>query len=128
MIGYYACIIMVPCFWLSAAVFAIGKERAANWLSGFHCLPGEEKAKYDRARMALDTRNDFLIWGGVMLAGALGARWISRFMALAAYGVWLVLFFRNVHLDIDKAFGKYKLPAGQDQTDRQTGQREEETE
>ena len=57
MIGFYACIVMVPCFWLLALFFAVGRERAANWLSGFHGLSKEEKAKYDRARMARDERN-----------------------------------------------------------------------
>ncbi len=110
MLGFYACIIMVPCFWLLALFFALGRERAADWLSGFHSLPEEERAKYDRARMARDERNASLLWGAVMLLGALGARWITGWAALAAYGVWLALFFRDVHWDIEKAFGKYRLP------------------
>lgn len=109
MTGFYACIIMVPCFWLLALFFAIGRERAANWISGFHSLPEEEREKYDRARMAGDERNACFLWGTVMLLGALGARLISGYMAVAAYGIWLVLFFRDVHFDMEKAFGKYRL-------------------
>lgn len=109
MIGFYACIVLVPFFGVLAVFFALGKEKAADWISGFHSMPKEERAKYDRARMALDTRNDLLLWGGIMLIGAVGARWISGLVALVAYGVWLVLFLRGVHLDMDKAFGKYKL-------------------
>ena len=80
----------------------------ANWLSGFHWLPEEERARYDRKRMAADCRNDFLLWGAILFLGALGSVWISGYAALVAYLVWAVLFFRNVHLDMDKAFGKYK--------------------
>ena len=77
MVGFYACIVMVPCFWLLALFFAVGRERAANWLSGFHGLSKEEKAKYDRARMAKDERNACFLWGLIMLFGAMGAMWIS---------------------------------------------------
>jgi hypothetical protein len=30
-------------------------------------------------------------------------------MAIIAFVVWLVVFFKDVHLDIEKAFGKYKI-------------------
>ena len=116
LIGFYACIVMVPCFWLLSLFFALGRERAANWLGGFHWLPEEERAKYDRARMARDERNASFLWGIIMLLGAMGAMWISGWVALAAYGIWMVLFFKDVHLDMDKAFGKYKLPEVQDKT------------
>lgn len=116
MIGFYACIIMVPCFWLLALFFAVGREGAADWISGFHGLSKEERAKYDRARMARDERNASFLWGLIMLLGAMGAMWVSGWMALAAYGVWLVLFFKDVHQDMDKAFGKYKLQEKQDKT------------
>lgn len=108
MIGFYMCIMMAVIFFLIALFFALGKERAANWLSGFHSLPEEERVKYDRKRMAADTRRDFLLWGAIMLAGALVSLWISGYGAAAAWAVWLVLFFKNVHLDEEKAFGKYK--------------------
>ena len=100
---------LAVCFWIFALFFALGKDKAADWLSGFHGLPEEERAKYDRKRMAEDARNQFLLWGLVMLAGAGTAQCISGWGAAAAFVVWLVLFFMNVHLDVDKAYGKYKL-------------------
>lgn len=109
MTGFYACIIMTAFFWLMAAIFAVGRERAANWLSGFHALPEEEKALYDRKRMAQDSRNDFLLWGAVMFVGAVCSLWISGYAAAAAYAAWLVLFFKDVRLDAEKAFEKYRL-------------------
>ena len=50
-----------------------------------------------------------LPWAAVMLAGAAGSRFISGYFAVAAYVVWIVLFFREVHLDARKAFEKYLL-------------------
>jgi len=103
------CLLLAVCFLISALLFALGKEKAADWLSGFHGLPEEERAKYDRKRMAEDERKHFLLWGLIMLAGAGGAQWISGWCAAAAYVIWMILFFKDVHLDMDKAFGKYKL-------------------
>ena len=110
MTGFYACLMLATCFWLCALFFALGRERAADWISGFHGLPKEERAKYDRARMARDERNACFLWGLIMLFGALGSLWISGWAAFVAGGIWLVLFLMDVHLDMDKAFGKYKLP------------------
>jgi len=93
-IGFYICIILVPVFGACALFFALGKEKAANALSGFSFLPEEERAKYDRKRMAADARDDFIKWGGIMLLGALGCLWISGYLAIAAYAAWLILFLR----------------------------------
>ena len=109
MLGYYACMILAVCFWLIALFFALGKEKAANCLSGFSFLPEEERAKYDRKQMAKDSRNQFLLWGCIMLAGAAASRLISGYCVLGVCAIWLILFFRNVHLDLDKAYGKYRL-------------------
>ena len=68
--------------------------------------------------MAKDERNACFLWGLIMLLGAGAALWITGWAALAAYGIWMVLFFRDVHLDTDRAFEKYKLPEGQKEPDR----------
>ncbi|WP_180950994.1 hypothetical protein [Marasmitruncus massiliensis] len=33
----------------------------------------------------------------------------SLYITIIAFTIWIVLFFREVHLDIEKAFNKYKL-------------------
>lgn len=108
MVGFYACLILMGVFLLLALLFALGGEKAANWLSGFSSLPEAEKARYDRKRMAREQRNAFLLWALIMLLGTAGCLWISEYAAFAAYGIWLALFFKDVHLDLDKAYGKYK--------------------
>ena len=45
----------------------------------------------------------------VMPFGAAGAWLFTGYSAVAAYAVWLVMFFKEVHLDNEKAFRKYRL-------------------
>lgn len=108
-IGFYMCAALFPVFLLLALFFGLGGERAANWLSGFRSFPEEERAKYDRRRMAADARNSFLLQSGIMLFGAAASLWISGYAAIVVYGIWLICFFRDVHWDEEKAFGKYRL-------------------
>lgn len=34
---------------------------------------------------------------------------ISEYTAIAAFIVWIILFFRDVHFDTEKAFAKYRF-------------------
>ena len=109
LIGFYMCIILVPCFAVLALVFAVFKEKSAKLISGFNTLPKWKQEKYDRKRMAKDYRNHFALWSVIMLIGALGSWFLSGYFAVGAYIVWLVLFFREVHMDAEKAFAKYDI-------------------
>ena len=40
--------------------------------------------------------------------GAILSYFISQYMGVIAFIVWLIMFFKDVHLDEEKAFGKYK--------------------
>jgi hypothetical protein len=53
--------------------------------------------------------NAFLIWAGIFGVGAVLAHCLTQYMAIIAFVVWLVVFFKDVHFDIEKAFGKYKI-------------------
>lgn len=109
LIGFYMCIILVPCFAVLALIFAVFKEKSAKLISGFNTLPKWKQEKYDKKRMAKDCRNNFALWSVVMLIGALGSWFFSAYFAVGAYIVWLVLFFREVHMDAEKAFSKYEI-------------------
>lgn len=39
LIGFYMCIILVPCFAVLALVFAVFKEKSVKLISGFNTLP-----------------------------------------------------------------------------------------
>ncbi len=108
-IGFTMCAILVIPFLIMGVLFAIFKEKAAVWISGFNSIRKEEQDNYDKAAISRDMRDQCFIWTVVMLAGALLSYFISPFLAIPTYIVWLVLFFRNVHLDYRKAFEKYLI-------------------
>lgn len=108
-IGFYMCIIMTAFFAVTALLFGIMKEKSAKLISGFNMMPKEEQDLYDKAYMARDMRNSFMLWGGIMLAGAIGSYAASGYIAVIAYVVWGILFFRDVHVDARRAFKKYLL-------------------
>lgn len=107
-LGFYLCIVVAPVFLALALIFGIFKERAVKLISGFNMLPKDEQEQYDKVRMARDEKNHFFLWGMIMLIGAIGSL-IWAYTALFSWIIWLVLFFREVHLDARKAFEKYKV-------------------
>lgn len=108
-IGFYMCIILVPIFWFIAVLMFILKEKGAILMAGFNSLSGQERERYDRKRIAQDVQRQYGSWGLLFLAGAGLCFLISGYMAIPVYGVWIVLFFKNVHLTAEKAFEKYRL-------------------
>ena len=69
----------------------------------------EEQALYDKAHISCDIRNQCFMWAIIMLAGALLSCFLTPYIAIPTYIIWLVLFFREVHFDNHKAFEKYLL-------------------
>ena len=106
--GAFAC--AVPCllFLLAALIFTVLKGKAAILISGFNTLPKQERALYDKERMSQDHRNAFFLWSVIMGIGALLSYFVSKYMAIAAFAVWFPVFLKDVHLDEEKAFGKYR--------------------
>ena len=49
-IGFWSCIIWVIPFRIIGVLFAIFKEKAAKFVSGFNSFSKEEQALYDKAR------------------------------------------------------------------------------
>lgn len=107
-IGAVMCSLLGGLFLLMGLLFAALKEKAAMLISGFNTLPREKRALYDTARMSRDQRSSFLLWAAVLAAGAALSLLVSQYCAIAAFAVWLILFFREVHFDVEKAFEKYR--------------------
>lgn len=108
-IGFYMCIILVPCFLTIGLLFGIFKDKAAKFVSGFNSLSEKEQELYDKAAISRDIRNSCFIWTAVMLIGAIGSLFLTSYFAIAAYVVWGILFFKDVHFDAHKAFDKYLI-------------------
>ena len=97
-------------FWGMALLFALLKGKAAILISGFNTMPKEQRKQYDRERMSKDQRNAFILWAVILGSGSLLSELTSSENAAIAAGIiWRVIFFRDVHLDEEKAFGKYKI-------------------
>lgn len=104
------CMGMSIFFWLMALLFAVLKGKAAILISGFNTMPKEQRKRYDTEKMSRDQRNLFVLWAVITGAGGfLSHLTSSRNVAVIAVVIWVAAFFREVHLDEDKAFGKYRI-------------------
>ena len=84
-------------FGVTALLFAVLREK-------------EKRELYDQKRMSRDQRNAFALWAVILEAGGiLSDLTMSQNAAILAIIIWLVLFFREVHVDEEKAFGKYRM-------------------
>lgn len=106
-VGFWLCIVLVPGFLLTGIVFAVLKERGAKFVSGFNTLPEKEQELYDKAWIVRDIRNSSFIWSAIMLVGAILSYFLTGYIAAAAYIIWGIWFFKDVHWDAHKAFKKY---------------------
>lgn len=108
-IGFIACGIGCLLFLLLALIFALLKDKGAVLISGFNSMSKEERELYDKTRMSKDQRNLLLIWALILGIGAILSYIFTEYLAILAFIVWLLVFLRDVHLDDEKAFGKYKF-------------------
>lgn len=60
-IGFWLCGVLVITFSIIGVLFAIFKEKAAKFVSGFNLLSKEEQALYDKAYLSRDIRNQCFI-------------------------------------------------------------------
>lgn len=106
-VGFWMCIVLVPGFLLTGIVFALLKERGAKFVSGFNTLSEKEQELYDKSWIVRDIRNSSFIWSAIMLVGAILSYFLTGYIAAAAYIIWGIWFFKDVHWDAYKAFKKY---------------------
>ncbi|NLY82819.1 MAG: DUF3784 domain-containing protein [Clostridiales bacterium] len=108
-IGTITCIVMAVMFLIFSIIFGLLKEKGAILISGFNSISKEKREKYDKSKMSKDMRNLFFVWCILFVIGGVLSHFISQHIAIVFFMVWLILFFREVHFDTEKAFGKYKL-------------------
>lgn len=107
-VGTAVCLCLAVILLLCAIVFAVGKEKIAGYISGFSSLSREEQDRYDKARMSRDMRNLYFQLAAIQFAGA-ALTLVNQYLAIPVFLLWLYWFFKDVHFDIEKAFGKYRL-------------------
>ncbi len=106
-IGFWACICVAIPLAVIGIVFTIFKDRSAKFVSGFNSLSKQEQNLYDKAYIARDMRNQCFTWAVVLFIGALFSFFLTQYAAIPAYMIFLILFFKQVHFDVHKAFEKY---------------------
>ena len=106
--GFIVCGGACLLFLLLTLIFTMFKEKSVMLISGFNTMPKEKRELYDTEKLRKDSRNIFLIWAVIQGIGAILAYYISQYVAIIAFIIWLIVFFKDVHLDEEKAFGKYK--------------------
>lgn len=101
------CLILAVPFSVLSIVFALLKEKGAMLISGFNTISKDEREEYDKKKMSLDMRNCLFIWSMILFLGAFLSYCISKYCAIIAFHIWIILFFKEVHINSEKAFGKY---------------------
>ena len=109
-VGAITCLMLAVLFGIISIIFALLKEKAAILINGFNTMPKEKREKYDKKKMSIDMRNSFFLWSIILFSGAILSYFISEYCAIIAIVIWLIIFFKNVHLDSEKAFEKYRKP------------------
>ena len=107
-IGAIICLILAVFFVIFSIIFALLKEKGAILISGFNTMSKEEREKYDKKKMSIDMRNSLFLWSIILFTGAILAYFFSRYCAIIAIVIWLIIFFKDVHIDSEKAFEKYR--------------------
>src|SRR5699024_1337054 len=105
-VAFWSCAVLVIPFSITGILFGIFKEKATKFVAVFNTVSKEEHAIYDKAYISRDIRNQCFTWSAIMLIGAVLSYFVTLYMAILDYIVWLVLFFKDVHWDNHKAVEK----------------------
>ncbi len=108
-IGAWMCGVLVIPFATVGLLFGIFKEKATKFVAGFNSFSDKEQAMYDRVAISRDIRNQCFTWSALMLVGTVLSCVLSPYMAIPTFFIWCILFFKDVHVDVHKAFDKYLL-------------------
>lgn len=102
------CLILAVFFSILSIVFGLLKEKGAMLISGFNTISKDEREKYDNKKMSIDMRNSLFTWAAILFLGAILSYYISKYCAIIAIVIWIVIFLKEVHIDSQKAFKKYR--------------------
>lgn len=103
------CLISAGLFACMGCIFLFLKEKGAKYISGFNGMSEDERKQYDQKQMSIDQRNACFLWSLIYLAGAIASYLLHPYMVVIAFLVWLFSFCRDVHLDDEHAFSKYRI-------------------
>mgnify|MGYP000073381636 len=102
------CLMLAGFFGIVSIIFALLKEKGAMLISGFNTMPKDEREKYDKEKMSIYMRNSLFLWSIILFSGAILGYFISKYCAIIAIVIWLIVFLKGVQIDSKKAFAKYR--------------------
>ena len=117
--GTYTCVMFAVLFAAMGIIFAFSKGRGAQMISGFNTLSKERQKLYDTDAMVKEMRNNMFIWAALMIIGAVLSYYVSSYLCIPVFIIWAILFFKDVHLDEEKAFGRFRLSDSERKTCRE---------
>lgn len=91
-IGVRTCLLLGVSFSVLSIIFALLKEKGVNLISEFNTMTKDEQEKYDKMKLSIDMRNSLLLWAIILLIGAILAYFISKYCAILAIVIWLIIF------------------------------------
>ena len=96
-------------FLIFAVIFAVRKEKACRLIGGFNFFTEAQQARYDKAAIARDYQRLFTWWtAGAFLFSGL-CLLLSWWAFIAAFVLFLFSLGKEMHIDAEKAFEKYKI-------------------
>lgn len=101
-------LIMMVFFLMLAAIFQILKGKACILLAGYNNLSKEERKEYDEDHISSDMKKYFMNCSAFFIGGAISSHIFGAIGFWLGVGMWFIYFLRSFHIDIEKAFGKYK--------------------
>ena len=104
----FACLILACMFAVLWYFFSLLKGKAAIFISGFNSFSKEKREQYDTDRMVKEQADSFALWTVVLLAGVILGLTVHACCSAFLFVAWVLLFFKDVHLDADEAFEKYR--------------------
>lgn len=102
------CLVLAIFCLIITIVFTVLKEKGASLISGFNTIPERQRKKYDTRKMVADMRNSIFLSFLVLILGTILSYFFNKYLGIVALVIWLILMFKNVHLDAEEAFGKYR--------------------
>ena len=104
-----SCLSLAAVFFGCTALFAIKKEKGADYVAGFNSLSESQKARYDRAAISRHYLTFMRLLGEISLLCAALAHWIGLWAFAANLALLLACCAPETHNDWEKAFEEYKL-------------------
>lgn len=107
--GMIACFFFGIGFTILSIVFALLKEKATVLISGFNFFTKEKREQYNTKQMSKDTRNRFFVWAVLWFVGGLLSYFFNIYFIIVIFVIWFIFVVKEIRLDANKAFEKYKL-------------------